>query len=449
MALIALLSAHRETDSGALNALLPLAGRTVLERQARQAVRAGAEQILIEVRSVPADLSQAIKRIQDLGIPVELARGLPDVARHIAVDDQVLLFADGLVIDDRLLDALLKSDGSHALLVTQRGGDQGLDLIDGDTLWGGLVRAPGGLVGDTAWRHDEWDLPATLVRLSLQQQATRVALADSPTYVSNRRRDVPLLWRRPESRAEADAATTALIDASQKGCLDWPARFLHPPIENGVVRLLMPTRITPNMVTVATGIVGLAAVVALACGWLWTGLILMLLIGPLDGIDGKLARTRLEFSRWGDLEHVVDKLVEYGAFLALGGWLASQAGHYGPWAIAALIVGFALAEALQGELYYRFTGRQLDDRGRTERLVRLFAGRRNTFFWVLLPFAAFGKWEAGMIVLAAYSAVTFFIAQGLFIRGMRHFALTELPSVAANFRTTAYPFLATRNRSDR
>lgn len=420
-----------------------------MERQARQAVRAGADCILIEVRSVPAELVQAVERIKALGVPVELARGLPDVSRHMTVDDQVLLFADGLVIDDRLLDAILKAPGTHALLVTGRGAEIGLDLIDPATLWGGLVRAPGGLVSETAWRHEDWDLPAMLVRLSLQQQATRVAIDDSPTYVPNRRRDVPLLWRLPESRAEADAATNALIDASQKGCLDWPARFLHPPIENGAVRLLLPTRITPNMVTVATGAVGLAAVVALACGWLWPGLILMLLIGPLDGIDGKLARTRLEFSRWGDLEHVVDKLVEYGAFLALGGWLAGQAGHYGPWAVAAVIVGFALGEALQGELYYRFTGRQLDDRGPAERLVRLFAGRRNTFFWMLLPFAAFGRWEAGMIFLAVYSALTFFVAQGLFIRGMRQFALAELPAAAANFRATSYPFLATRKRSDR
>ena len=396
-----------------------------------------------------AELVQAIERLKKLGVPVELARGLPDVSRHLEAQDQVLLFADGLVIDDRLLDRVLKEPGTHILLVTGRGTGQGLDLIDAGTLWGGLVRAPGELVSDTAWRHEDWDLPATLVRLSLQQQATRVEIDDMPTYIPNRRRDVPLLWRRPENRDDADTATNALIHASQKGCLDWPARFIHPPIENGIVRLLLPTRITPNIVTVVTGIVGLAAVLAFAFGFLWAGLILMLLIGPLDGIDGKLARTRLEFSRWGDLEHVVDKLVEYGAFLALGGWLAGQAGHYGPWVVAALIVGFALAEALQGELYYRFTGRQLDDRGPTERLVRLFAGRRNTFFWVLLPFAIAGGWEAGMIVIAIYSVVTFFVAQGLFIRGMRHFALTELPEVAANFQTTSYPFLATRKRSDR
>lgn len=451
MALIALLSAHRETAgvTGPL-AVLPLAGRTVLERQARQAARAGVSRIVLDMRAAPAPLVQAIERIKALGLEVELARGLAEVGRLIQPEDEVLLFADAVVLDDRMVEQVVGCDAPLALTVAMREPDgPGLDLIDGETVWAGLAKAPGALVSDTAWRHDDWDLPATLVRLAVQQGARRLALADIETYAPNRRRVVPLLWHAPASRAEADVATRDLQRSAQKGCLDWPARFLHPPVEDGIVRLLLPTRITPNMVTVVTGMVGFASVFAFAKGWLWAGLLLMLFNGPLDGVDGKLARTRLEFSRWGDLEHVVDKLVEYGAFLALGGWLAGQAGHYGPWVVAILLIFFALAEALQGEIYYRFTGRQLDDRGPLERAVRLVAGRRNTFFWTLVIFAAFGAWETGLIVLSAYSVLTFFVAQALFIRGMRAFALAEVPVAAANFRRTAYPFLATPRRSAR
>src|SRR5690606_1225293 len=138
---------------------------------------------------------------------------------------------------------------------------------------------------------------ATLVRLAVQQGAGRLALTDIETYAPNRRRVVPLLWRAPANRAEADRATRELQRSAQKGCLDWPARYLHPPVEDAIVRLLLPTRITPNIVTVVTGLVGFAGVFAFAGGWLWAGLVLMLLNGPLDGVDGKLARTRLEFSR--------------------------------------------------------------------------------------------------------------------------------------------------------
>src|SRR3546814_7044386 len=91
-----------------------------------------------------------------------------------------------------------------------------------------------------------------------------------------------------------------------------------------MVRLLLPTPITPNMVTLITAVVGFASIAAFATGWLWTGLLLMLFLGPLDGVDGKLARTRLQYSRWGDLGHVADKIVEYGAFIALGGYLSDR-----------------------------------------------------------------------------------------------------------------------------
>src|SRR3546814_6762738 len=70
----------------------------------------------------------------------------------------------------------------------------------------------------------------------------------------------------PRNRAEAAACGDALLAQAQKGCLDWPARFIHPPIENMMVRLLLPTPITPNMVTLITAVVGFASIAAFATG---------------------------------------------------------------------------------------------------------------------------------------------------------------------------------------
>ncbi len=54
MALGALLGAYNEDDTGGLRALLPLAGRTLLEYQVRCAAAAGAAPIVIVVERVPA-----------------------------------------------------------------------------------------------------------------------------------------------------------------------------------------------------------------------------------------------------------------------------------------------------------------------------------------------------------------------------------------------------------
>ena len=70
MALGALLGAYHEDDLGGLRALLPLAGRTLLEYQVRCAVAAGAAPIVIIVERVPAALQDAIERLRLDGIPI-------------------------------------------------------------------------------------------------------------------------------------------------------------------------------------------------------------------------------------------------------------------------------------------------------------------------------------------------------------------------------------------
>jgi phosphatidylglycerophosphate synthase len=250
-----------------------------------------------------------------------------------------------------------------------------------------------------------------------------------------------MFWAQPKSETEAKAAGKALIADAQKGCLDWPARFLHAWPEDVLVGLLAPTRITPNMVTLATGVIGIAAGVAFAVGWLWTGLILALITGPLDGVDGKLARTRCEYSRWGDLEHLIDKILEYGWYLCIAWHFSTVRGSALPWAIAALIILPAVAEAVQGEFFRRMTGFQLDDAGDFERRIRLVAGRRNTFLWTWLGFAAFGLWFEGFVVLAVYSVVTTAVAQWRFYKRLSAYARESGHKIAINYASTAYSFL--------
>lgn len=194
------------------------------------------------------------------------------------------------------------------------------------------------------------------------------------------------------------------------------------------------------MVTLASGILGVLAIILFATGDLWWGLGLVLVVGPLDGVDGKLARTRHEFSRWGDLEHVLDKILEYGWFIALGSWFAQEHG-LAAWLATAGIILLALSEAASGEFFRRFTGKQLDDWGPFERRLRLIAGRRNTFFWSLLPFAAFGAWWPGFLFILVYAGITTSVAQWRLFKALGEFGRAVSSEVAHNFARTAYAFL--------
>ena len=62
MAIGALIGAYQEDDSGGLRALLPLAGRTLLEYQVRCAAAAGAAPVVVVVERVPQALQDAYSR---------------------------------------------------------------------------------------------------------------------------------------------------------------------------------------------------------------------------------------------------------------------------------------------------------------------------------------------------------------------------------------------------
>ncbi len=365
------------------------------------------------------------------------------LADAIQPSDLVIAIAAGLIVDERAIAAVLAAP-VPALLVWDATlpGAQGVERIDALTHAAGVLTLSGATVQTQAARIGDWDLASTLMRaIAGDAAANRIEFSALPTYAPNRRRDVALIWARPETPQEARDAGETLIAAAQKGCLDWPARFLHPWPEDLLVRWLAPTRVTPNIVTIATGVIGVVAGVAFATGWLWTGLLLALITGPLDGVDGKLARTRVEFSKWGDLEHLVDKLLEYGWYLAVA-WHFSHERHSAlPWAIAALIILPAIAEAVQGEFFRRLTGIQLDDAGETERRIRLFAGRRNTFLWTWLPLAALGLWFEGFVVLAMYSVVTTGVAQWRFYKRLSAYGRQHGDRIAANYAATSYTFL--------
>jgi phosphatidylglycerophosphate synthase len=441
MGFIAVVSAG-ESEPGQPPAGLGIVGGiSLLERQVRAAIGAGAGRVIVVAGALPADFAERVAADPRCH-RVATAAALGEALAFEAGDDvpDILLFAPGLLVDDRLVAAMAADARAPLLLAFAESAPPGAERLDSASHWAGLARLPAGLVARTLATLGDWELTGTLVRAAVEAGASRLEVDSLPTYAPARRRDAPQLWARPETEAERAFATDRLIEAAQKGCLDWPARFLHPPIENAAVRLLLPTRISPNMVTLLTGVLGFAAVGFFATGRLWWGLVLALLIGPIDGIDGKLARVRHEFSRWGDLEHVLDKLMEYGWFLALGSWFAREQG-LAAWLVAGGLIVFALAEAISGEFFRRFTGRQLDDWGPFERSFRLVGGRRNTYFWTLLPFAALGLWWPGFLLLLGYAAITFGVMHWRFLLAIGNYGRDTSATVAENFNRTAYAFL--------
>src|SRR3546814_16443791 len=85
--------------------LLPLAGWTVVERQARLAARAGAEHLVICADRASPALNSALARLRGEGLNPEIARNVADAGDLIPPDCGVGGFPDGMVCPDRLLQA--------------------------------------------------------------------------------------------------------------------------------------------------------------------------------------------------------------------------------------------------------------------------------------------------------------------------------------------------------
>lgn len=412
-------------------------GIPLLERQVRMALKQGAEAVWLMATELPADLAARLSvepRCWRLPTAGALAESLRGDSRP------VLVLEPGLLIDERLIGALIRNAQAPALLCFGNDAPPEAQRLDSQAHWAGAALLPAEMVASVAAGLGEWELSGTLVRAAIESGAERISVESVPVYAPNRRRTVPMLWSVPRDQQAMALATDSLIAAAQKGCLDWPARFLHPPIENALVRLLLPTPVSPNAVTLFSAVLGFAAMWLFAVGQPLWALALVLIVGPLDGVDGKLARVRHQFSRWGDLEHVLDKVLEYGWFIALGWWLSAIHGTAVWLAIAGIII-FALSEAASGEFFRRFTGRQLDDWGPFERRFRLIGGRRNTFFWTLLPFGILGQWWLGVLWILLYATITFAVSHWRFCRAIGEYGRSISAEVRGNFAATAYDFL--------
>src|SRR3954463_9324319 len=96
MAVGALIGAYQEDDSRSLRALLPLAGRTLVEYQVRCAAAAEAAPIVVVVGRVPQALQDAFERLRLDGVGVFPVSDLGEAVSRFEAGSLILLIGDGV-----------------------------------------------------------------------------------------------------------------------------------------------------------------------------------------------------------------------------------------------------------------------------------------------------------------------------------------------------------------
>lgn len=398
-------------------AFTELGGISLLERMRRIALRLGFREAMIlsnSVKAVAAHVANQSWRAADVSITFRERTGakvtvgdLQDCldALRVAADGRILMVFADFYCDERLLRSLADTQTDSVLIDSDPPGVITPLLKTSDTDSSRLLCA--------ALLSSEWlsrknragILVEEVISDTMAGRIARVDAALQQAYVGSMRRSVRPVFFPAPSIASRPLAERLLRDATQKGVLDFPA-LVHAPIEKWLVSHLCRTTITPNQITLGTGVLGLGVTLLYACGYLWAGVLLALVIGVLDGIDGKLARLKAQTTRLGKKEHDLDYLIEMSWWMALAYHFHTTGQIRYAYLIFIAFFAFNRLERVAKKSVQRRIGRTLDDFARFDRLVRIVAGRRNIYTWLFAFFLLIGAPATGFIWLCFWGMVS-------------------------------------------
>jgi phosphatidylglycerophosphate synthase/molybdopterin-guanine dinucleotide biosynthesis protein A len=393
-------------------ALAELCGISLLERLLRTLQRLGLTKTIV-LSAAPDLLAQHLANpsLHRAKVAVDLRSHTsgPVAMKQIAEvwpndAERVLVIPGDSVFDPRLLQ-LLDDQNSTAALVDSAPPPNLQPLI------GSTPSTIGGRVCGAALLSYEWvKSHGGLFEEALRQeieagQIEVVDIASRDWDFASLRRKLRPYWFPAPAPQQRKRAQHQLLDAAQKGSIDFPA-MVHAPIENFLISHLCRTAITPNQLTAMTNLVAWGATFLFATGHLGWGTILALVVGVLDGLDGKQARVKIETSKVGKLEHWFDALFENSWWIALAYYLQGSERLPNAFGYLALLIG---AEAIAGLAKWsviRFCGRTIDEIGNFNRIVRLVGGRRNIYIWIFALGVLWGNPVQGFKLMAWWGVVT-------------------------------------------
>ena len=294
------------------------------------------------------------------------------------------------------------------------------------------------------WHHIDWVMSAELSksfavteRLALVEMGVIVSLSsasqtEAETLIGN---EIHLLagtdfkavtagdindgyiksLRKQEAPYVLNTQSTPILDimqrqfkSSYKGITDFVTKWFWPVPAFYVTRLCAHMRMTPNQVTTIGFFLMLAATyffwnahwaLGFLCGWTMTF---------LDTVDGKLARTTMTYSSWGNIyDHGIDLIHPPFWYWA---WFIGLGGTYGlsePLFVAllAIWVGYVVDRVIEG-IFMRQHGFHIHVWTRFNSGLRFFIARRNPNTFIMMVgilliaiWADAGNWAFLLIAL--------------------------------------------------
>jgi hypothetical protein len=320
MTLTALLSAQArpETDSGeaSLVALLPVAGMTLIERQAEQAAASGIRDILVLVDTIPASLSAALDRVRATGIALTTVREGVDVLAAAATATRLVLVADGLLAPGPVWATLVAAPAPTILAVADTPATAGFERIDAQSRWAGLAIVPARMIAALDALPEDWDPQLALLRTAIQEGAPAIS-CEAQAF---ERGDLSIVTG--QTAAEL-VELRMLATSAQSSCGLLHAGALMPLARTAVRPLLREPK-SGIIAHVLAGLSGAGSLVAMMFAQPWLAVALAVIVAIAAAAATAIAAFRQE-PAWARI------LGESGGYLSLlafvaGGWAVAPAG---------------------------------------------------------------------------------------------------------------------------
>jgi phosphatidylglycerophosphate synthase len=296
---------------------------------------------------------------------VEDRASLAHLLEHLGFQDEerVLVLRANLVIDSPSLSRLLQEENKKKLVLLTGQEKTGADRL--------FLASPGDILPilQALWSSEPLDS-------KIEEKASRLEGAGG----------LPYAIRHGEESGVSEAHLLKALAAQTKSTDGFLARTVARRISRFFSKRLAHTRITPNQITIMGVTIGLLGAYFLAqpnYGARLLGAFLFLFCIIVDGVDGEMARLKLQETSFGHyLDLVTDNGVHVVLFVAIALGLYRETGDAGYMrALIFLLAGFVLCAV---SVYYLILKREPDELRRSPAALRLMALMANRDFAYLL-----------------------------------------------------------------
>jgi len=234
-----------------------------------------------------------------------------------------------------------------------------------------------------------------------------LSIYDMDQYIPELRQTAVPSLIKLQDKSSIRAIENEMYEKTFKGVIDFIAAYVYRIPVRGLVRLLAPTRITPNHVTAMSVICSLAAIPLFAMGWLGTGLAVAFVFVIADSLDGKLARMTVRFSKVADkVDHFTSPAFETCYYLAWGWYFSGGDFSTLPGKAAVLLCCFFVLDRIITSVFGCKYGRSLLDYNKCDARFHLIAARRNINLFIMVIGLVFQQPIAALYAITLWMFIT-------------------------------------------